>query len=207
MRRDLIGAVAALGLIGGGVYANETAPEYKASSMVKVLVGGGHGSGVHIGDGLVLTAAHVVAGVKDAAEVKVRDEGGAIHEAEILWQAKANDVALIRIKGHKDIAASELSCEVPKVGMDIHGYGNPLHQENWNVYGKVAGTPRKVGPWAEIIPLNMAILQGQSGGPVFNDAGKVVGLMVGYMNGQQGDWTSFSVMVPSSVVCTLMARA
>lgn len=205
MRRDLIGAVAALGLIGGGVYANETAPEYKASSMVKVLIGTGHGSGVHVGNGLVLTAAHVTAGVKEA--FKVKDDGGAIHKADLLWQSHSYDVALIRISDYKDLSVSELSCEVPAVGTDVHGYGNPLHQENWNVYGKVAGTPRQAAMWQEVVPLNMSILQGQSGGPVFNDAGKVVGLMVGYMNGTRGDWTSFSVMVPSSVICTLMARA
>src|SRR5690606_30707311 len=64
------------------------APIYE--SVVKVRTNTGHGSGVHIGGGKFLTAAHVTDGAK---ELHIRTPDGKERDAELLWSSPAYDVS------------------------------------------------------------------------------------------------------------------
>jgi len=63
----------------------------RAASVVMVSDANGHGSGVYIGNGLVLTAAHVVGDSKTVTLHSDRDLPG-----EVLWSNKKYDLALVR---------------------------------------------------------------------------------------------------------------
>lgn len=179
----------------------------RGTAVVKVLVGSGHGSGVHLGGGYVLSAAHVVDDVK---EVKLKSSIGDIQTAEVLWTNAEYDVALLRASRPERFASSRLSCKEPKPGTFIRADGNPANMEFVSVYGQVSGNARTVVHWRNVIVTNITVVPGQSGGPIYDDSGEVVAITVGVMLAPTSMFSASIVgigyAVPASTVCDLMAR-
>lgn len=204
-----IGIVVGTTLGFAGVRHMRPAPPPLAVSTVIVSDGEGHGSGVHIGHGYILTAAHVVEG---HATMEVTDSRDEKQTGTVLWANKAYDVALIQIERPDKIATSRLDCSTRlAVGDDISAFGNPLNLQFIRTWGKVASTYAAREPWKLSVVANIAIAPGMSGGPVFDRVGNVVGLAVGIAVKPTGLGGAapfaISYIVPSSAVCTLMARA
>ena len=178
-----------------------------AISTVKVLPAEGHGSGVHVGNRYIITAAHVVGA---AATVKVKAKHGGESEADVLWINKAHDIALLRARELQGVAVSQIDCSVPAIGQHIQGVGAPGPLEFIHAFGQVSSGVQSNRLWASYFIAAMAIGPGMSGGPVFDARGKVVGIMVGVALTQLG-WTpsalSFAYVVPSSTLCTLVMRS
>lgn len=201
--RYLIWILALAAFVAAGVYSTTPAAAPLPSSIVKVLVGDGHGSGVHIGNGYIVTAAHVT----QEQSVKLKLTDGTEVEAETLWENRAYDVALVRTEAR--LQASPLSCETAKTGANIRAFGNPMAMEFLEAAGRVAGAAREFGPWKSVLPVDMTIVMGMSGGPTLDEGGRVVGINVGVMVASLGGFpslTGFGAIVPSSVVCDLMGR-
>lgn len=177
----------------------------RPDSTLKIITDTGHGSGVSIGKGYILSAAHVV---KDAKTITIKTKAGAVHPVKVLWVNEAKDIALLHT-GAK-LPSSPLSCREVKPGEHITASGNPVDMEFLDMQGFVAGGLRAIGPWEDAIPADLTLIGGMSGGPVFDDAGEVVGINVGHMSiglGMFGrSWVRAAVIVPSSTVCRLMAR-
>lgn len=184
-------------------------PTVTGHPTVKIVLEGSHGSGVYIGDNLILTAAHVVVAAADG-KIKIKTEGGNILPGEVLWMSKARDVALIRVSGTFGLRPAVLSCAAPKVGDVIQARGNPLSVEFFSAWGHVAGTQREMGPWLVGVPTDMTILPGMSGGPVFGADGRVVGIAVGVLMAPAGfgsmSFTGATLIVPGSTICPLLGR-
>lgn len=177
-----------------------------ADATVKVITKGGHGSGFHIGDGYLITAAHVVG---SAEKVSLKTSLGGSTEAEVLWSNKAYDVALLRLSGPAELQTAPLVCRVPQIGEAITAKGNPATAEFITVWGKVAGSERSFGPWRSVVVTNIATVPGQSGGPVFDAGGNVIGVTVGVMASPVGFSVSLvgiGYVVPARTVCDLLAR-
>ncbi|WP_164903167.1 S1 family peptidase [Rhizobium leguminosarum] len=189
-------------------------PTTSEDSVVMVNLADGHGSGVHIGNGLVVTAAHVADGTKP---IKIKSSDGAEADAEVLWANKAYDVALLSTKG-KIPGSAEIDCRAPKLGDEIQAAGNPLNLEFVSSFGRIAGNVRKADPWREVVITDITTVMGVSGGPVFGKDGRVVGIAVGVVpaplkidDGKGGttyapSLTGFGTAVPGSVICMLLGR-
>lgn len=212
----MIRAALAAAAVSAVAYAYVTTPSDSqrfperpmAGSVVKVMVGSGHGTGTNLGGGYVLTAAHVVKVSPDKVRVKL--DNGEIREADTLWLNEKYDLAAIRIIRSEGIAASPLSCDDLPTGAAVQGRGNPQVLEFINTTGHISGEARTVGPWASVYPTDITIAPGMSGGPLFDDNGDVVGVMVGLMAipiGLMPALVPISYAVPSSVACSLMGRA
>lgn len=154
-----------------------------AGDRQKVSTSSGLGSGVLISeDGLIWTASHVVH-TADKVLVKFTDED--IYEAEILSSNPLADLALIKVKGNfqlkdKHIATIGDSDKV-MIGEDIFVVGAPLGIEQTLTKGIVSGriVPDKMGGSfspVEYIQTDAAINQGNSGGPMFNMKGEIIGI-------------------------------
>ncbi len=223
-------AVVALAiLLIGGVYAMPNQPTYvtvtntiiqappttSEDSAIKIIVADGLGSGVHIGSGNILTAAHVVG---DAKTVKIKTFAGIEGDADVLWTNKEFDIALIHTGGNVS-GSSELDCREPRFGEQLQAIGNPLGIEFVASFGRVAGKARATGPWKSVIVTDMTTVMGQSGGGVFANDGRIVGINVGVTlaplkSGKDAagadtytpTMTGFGFVVPASVVCDLLAR-
>jgi len=193
-------------LLAGCATAPLSAPH--PNSGVMVIVGGGHGSGVYIGKGLVLTSAHVV---QDAAEVTLKSASGGWQQGVILWKSTKYDVAAIRPfnGGAYDIAP--LSCREPKAGEYAVAYGSPLTNEFLYLPGTVAGKPIRMGTLESVSPAAIPLTNGNSGGPVFNARGYVIGIVaatqITTLFEKFPSQTGISYFVPGSVICGLLGRS
>lgn len=176
-----------------------------ASFSVKLETDEGHGSGSHIGNGFILTAAHVV----DGRAPKVVTNSGQQQDAEILWVNRDYDVALLRIHDHEGIGAVPLACSGLPVGTPFAAYGSPGAIDFVHSSGEVVGAPEKRGPWLSVAALDGTVVMGMSGGAVVS-RNRVVGVVVGVQTVRAGIFpsiTGFGFAVPGRVVCDLMGRA
>lgn len=173
----------------------EAAPQY--ASVVKVRTNTGHGSGVHIGDGKFLTAAHVTDGAK---ELHIRTPDGKERDAELLWSSPAYDVSLLQIKDGRDtFKTTEISCRAPRIWEEIFALGNPQAIEFVQTRGVVIGLARKQSHWASVIVVDVPMYPGMSGGPVTDKQGRLIGLTVGgYHN------PPMNLAVDTLTICNLL---
>jgi S1-C subfamily serine protease len=207
----LAGVLALGGAAAGAPYAMEYVSPTPATfeAVVKVMAPpGGLGTGVVLPGGVVLTAAHVV---KDAKSLSITPPSGKIHKAEVLWASAEYDLALL--KTDADLPAANLTCDAAKIGDTVRAVGTPLGNEFISSYGHIAGAPRAVGTVKSVYMVDLTIVMGNSGGPLFNDAGEVVGIAsmvmiapLGNRNAPTPSLVGFGFAVPSSVVCKLLGR-
>jgi S1-C subfamily serine protease len=177
---------------------------YEPSPHVRLEAGISMGSGVHIGDGLVITAAHVV-GKNKSMKAFADDNRMLDGEAEVLWTNTKYDIALVRVASPK-MKAAPLSCAPNFTSQAVTAHGNPMGVHAVYTRGEVVGPAREWMIWASVVPVAGPIIYGQSGGGVMDDDGNVVGIAVGLLMTQAGI-ASFGWVVPSKVVCSLLGRA
>ncbi|MBY3263890.1 trypsin-like peptidase domain-containing protein [Rhizobium laguerreae] len=224
-------AIAAMGIfLVGGVYAMPSQPTYvtvtntiiqappttSEDSVVKVeREDEVHGSGVHIGDGLIITAAHVT---KGAGKVAIKSASGESGAATVLWANTDYDIALLRTD-LKIAGASKLDCRTAVLGEQVQSSGNPSQLEFVSSFGRIAGGARELKPWKTVLITDVTMVMGQSGGPLFEADGRVIGINVGVMpitskvgEDDKGNdifatsITGYGTAVPSSAVCLLLAK-
>lgn len=147
----------------------------------------GSGSGfVVTPDGYVMTNSHVVSAGK---QIRVRTPAGEVAEAQVLGDDPATDLALVRV----DAALPYLSVDgslAPRVGQLAVAIGNPLGFESTVSTGVVSALGRTLrgrsnrlidGVIQHTAPLN----PGNSGGPLLDTAGRVLGVNTAIIAGSQ----------------------
>lgn len=154
--------------------------EYKVKDQ-KVTSSGGIGSGVIISkDGLILTAAHVV---DSANEISVKLQNGTTFPADVISSSTVADVALLKLRAvppnlkYATLGDSKNS----KVGEQILIIGAPRGLEHSLSVGHISRKMNKNmisnGEMAGFIQTDASINQGNSGGPMFNLKGEVIGIV------------------------------
>ena len=154
--------------------------------VVQTQSGGGQGSGFVIDDsGFVLTNDHVVSGAQGNVRVTLTD--GRIFEAEVVGTDTATDLAVVRIlDAPDDLQAAALgNSDDVKVGDPVMAVGNPLGLANTVTTGIVSAVDRPVSTQGEdgadgavtnAIQVDAAVNPGNSGGPLFDATGRVIGI-------------------------------
>jgi S1-C subfamily serine protease len=185
-----------LGLVYAVAPAKKPARLASATLFLKISENS-HGSGVHIGRGYVLTAAHVA-----DHPVTAIDTNGVSHDTEVLWVNTKYDLALLRIDG-KGVASRELSCRYLDQGEPLSFEGNPLDIGYTTTYGLLAQSEIKASEpeWAEANIVSAPMVPGMSGGPTYDRHGYLVGINVGTMRG-----FGLGIIVPGRTICKLMVR-
>lgn len=151
-------------------------------ATMTVYAGAGHGSGFLISsDGHVITNEHVV---KEAKFVKVRLANGREVLGDVLRTNTASDVALIKLR-EVNLPTTVLALGIPpEVGAEVYAIGSP-RSDSLDVTvtkGIVSGYRDERGQ--KRIQSDVQIHPGNSGGPLINKDGKVVGVAVaGLMQG------------------------
>jgi S1-C subfamily serine protease len=184
-------------------------PATIAGSSVRIELPDGLGSGVYIGNGIVITAAHVVG---NNASVKLISDIGDSQIGEVLWINKVYDIAAIRPANSRRFHAADLACREAIVGEPLVAEGNPVGVEFISMHGYVSGVAREFLPnWKSGFVTDMTVISGMSGGGIYDQFGEVIGITVGAMDphGKAGEAAAggMGFAVPSSVVCSLMGRA
>lgn len=158
-------------------------------AVVGVSRGRGTGSGFFFTpDGYVLTCAHVVDG---AREVKISSADGSTQSAVVLGSDPHTDLAVVRAAG-EGIAPAELGrSSALQVGQLVVAIGNPLGFDVTVSAGVVSALGRSMrsesGRLIEnMIQSDVALNPGNSGGPLSDSRGRVVGVSVAIIRGAQG---------------------
>jgi serine protease Do len=155
----------------------------------------GAGSGFIVSsDGYILTNAHVVAHAED---VTVRLTDRREFPATVIGTDSRTDVAVIKIDA-KDLPVVAIGDEKTlKTGEWVLAIGSPFGLDNTATAGIVSGTSRALGG-DSIVPFiqtDVAVNPGNSGGPLFNLKGEVVGIN-SMIFSQSGGYMGISFAIP-----------
>jgi S1-C subfamily serine protease len=164
----------------------------------------GSGSGFVIDrDGHILTNNHVIEGA-DTVQVTLAD--GSTHEAKIVGADASNDVAVIQIEVPPDqlnpVNLGESSNLV--VGQKVLAIGNPFGLERTLTTGIISSLDRSIkaknGRTIKgIIQSDAAVNPGNSGGPLLNSKGEVIGMNTAIIS-QVGQSAGISFAVPINTI-------
>jgi serine protease Do len=127
-------------------------------------------------EGVVITNNHVIA---DADEVFVNFNDGSKLQAEIVGRDPKTDIAVLRVKPEKPLTAVSFGdSDRIRVGDWVMAIGNPFGLGGSLSVGVVSARNRDInaGPYDNFIQTDAAINRGNSGGPLFNMDGEVVGV-------------------------------
>ena len=146
------------------------------------------GSGFIISpDGYILTNHHVIEdAVKGGYEVKVLTSDGTQYVASVVGYEEDNDVAVLKIDGAELNAAIIGDSDSMQVGEPVYAVGNPLGELEYTMTsGMVSALDREiafkdsgtgVSKTVNMFQIDAAINSGNSGGPVYNKRGEVIGI-------------------------------
>ncbi|HEY5808596.1 MAG TPA: DegQ family serine endoprotease [Povalibacter sp.] len=159
----------------------------------------GEGSGFIVSaDGYILTNAHVVDG---ATEVTVKMTDRREYEAKVIGVDQRTDVAVIKIEARNLPIVRLGDASKLKPGEWVIAIGSPFGFENSVTAGVVSATSRSMpgeGNYTPFIQTDVAVNPGNSGGPLFNLKGEVVGIN-SQIYSRTGGYMGLSFAVPIDV--------
>lgn len=199
MLRTLLAAVFLL-----AVTACDRLPqELQATVLIQPANGKGHASGVIISKRTVLTNRHVAEAVKETG--KITFQGGEVVEAHLVWVSAYNDLAMYEVEVPRKYIPARLACRAAVLDEEVTVIGHPLITK-WNVTrGHVtSGSGMEEADIKNSIAIDAIVAPGNSGGPVFDRYGYVIGLAHAGLLASVGFGASFTgvnLMVPTSEIC------
>lgn len=158
----------------------------------------GLGSGFIVSpDGIILTNAHVVDGA-DEVTVKLTDKRE--FKAKVLGIDKPSDVAVLKIDARNLPTVRIGSAARTRVGEWVLAIGSPFGFENSATAGIVSATSRSLpdDSYVPFIQTDVAVNPGNSGGPLFNTAGEVIGINA-QIYSRSGGYQGLSFAIPIDV--------
>lgn len=158
----------------------------------------GSGFIVDADQGLIVTNNHVV---KDADEVRVTLYDDTTMPAEIIARDEKVDLALLKVKAVKKLTAVQFGdSEKLRVGDWILAIGNPFGLGGTVTAGIVSARQRDIqsGPYDDFIQTDASINRGNSGGPMFNLQGEVIGINTAIFSPSGGS-VGIGFAIPSSL--------
>lgn len=150
--------------------------------------------------GYIVTNRHVVDG---AYEVIVILNDGSSLRANVVGVGNKTDIALLRVQSVTPLQAVEFgSSDQLKVGEPVFAVGNPFGLGTTVTSGIVSALNRdlRFSLFDSFIQTDAAINHGNSGGPLFNTSGQVVGVNTAYYTGgvQNGGFIGIGYSIPAS---------
>ncbi len=201
----------------------QTGPTYVTLTISANNTGGGgdtkgarptaitSGSGYVVdGQGYVMTAAHV--GVAKGNAVSARAANGRIYTGEVIDLIPTNDMALIKLKGFSGRATSPASPGCVAKGDMVFTLGKPHAQGDLARVGTLearhfgrAVAYGKFG-YPDALVLRMSTQKGESGGPVFDGKGRLIGMVVSTLSDQNGNSINLAHAIPSTALAGFLCR-
>ncbi len=153
--------------------------------------------------GLVVTNNHVIS---DADEISVILNDGTNLKAEIIGRDTKTDLALLRVKPDKPLKAVKFgNSDTLRLGEWVIAIGNPFSLGGTVTAGIVSARNRDInsGPYDNYIQTDAAINRGNSGGPLFNLNGEVIGVNTAIISPSGGS-IGIGFAVPSKTVVAVI---
>ena len=155
--------------------------------------------------GLIATNNHVIA---DADEIYVNFNDGTKLKAELVGRDPKTDLALLRVKPEKPLTAVKFGdSDKMRVGDWVMAIGNPFGLGGTLTVGVVSARNRNInsGPYDNFLQTDAAINRGNSGGPLFNMDGEVIGVNTAIISPSGGS-IGIGFSVPSSTAAPVLAQ-
>ncbi len=153
-------------------------------------------------DGYILTNNHVVAGAK---EVTVKLYDGSEYPAKIVGtEGRDSDVAVLKIEASGLTPVTLGNSDEMQVGQDVYVVGNPLGELTYTMTGGIVSaldreiaTERNVN--INMFQLDAAVNSGNSGGPVYDSHGRVLGIVTAKYKSSGIEGLGFAIPVNDAV--------
>ena len=164
------------------------------------------GSGFVISaDGLVVTNNHVI---ENADEIAVNFADGSSLDAKLIGTDPKTDLALLKVEPEEALSFVEFgSSEAARVGDWVLAIGNPFGLGGSVSAGIISARNRDInaGPYDDFIQTDAAINRGNSGGPLFNMDGEVIGVNTAIISPSGGS-IGIGFSVPSDLARNVVAQ-
>jgi len=165
----------------------------------------GQGSGFIIDpDGHVVTNNHVV---ENATEVEVVLNDGTRHQARVKGRDSKTDLALLKIDTDKPLPFVKLgNSEQARVGDWVLAVGNPFGLGGSVSAGIISARGRDIhsGPYDDYLQIDAPINRGNSGGPLFDASGRVIGINTAIYSPSGGN-VGIGFAIPAAAAETVVA--
>ncbi len=155
--------------------------------------------------GIVITNNHVI---KNADEITINFNDGTKLKAEIVGRDPKIDIAVLKVKPKAPLKAVKFgTSKTIRVGDWVMAIGNPFGLGGTVTVGIVSARNRNInsGPYDDYIQTDAAINKGNSGGPLFNMAGEVIGINTAIISPSGGS-IGIGFSVPSDTASPVVAQ-
>ncbi|MDN3548367.1 S1C family serine protease [Mucilaginibacter aquaedulcis] len=167
----------------------------------------GTGSGfLFSSDGYLFTNSHVI---HNAKSIKVKMHDGAEHVAELIGEDADTDLAILKINGAEFTPVKLGDAESLQIGQLVIAIGNPLGFQHTVTAGVISALGRSLESqnsrmMDNMIQTDAALNPGNSGGPLINAEGEVVGVNTATIRGAQGLCFAISINTAKDVANQLI---
>ena len=164
--------------------------------------GAGFGSGFIISnDGYIITNAHVV---DNATEIRVGLHNRREYQAELIGADPASDIALLKVDANDLTVVKIGDSDDLRVGEWVLAIGSPFGFEHTATQGIVSALARSLpdDTYVPFIQTDVAVNPGNSGGPLFNTDGEVVGVN-SQIYSRSGGYQGLSFSIPINVAMSI----
>ncbi len=164
--------------------------------------GAGFGSGFIISDdGYIITNAHVV---DNATQIKVGLQDRREYDATLVGSDPASDIALLKLEANNLPVVTIGDSEQLRVGEWVLAIGSPFGFEHTATQGIVSALARSLpdDTYVPFIQTDVAVNPGNSGGPLFNTDGEVVGVN-SQIYSRSGGYQGLSFSIPINVAMSI----
>lgn len=175
--------------------SQENIQTYK-QAVVTINTDSGKGTGFAISeDGFILTNEHVI---DDALTITVVFPDDSLYEAQVVEAYEEYDVALLKIDGlelpHLTLAENSTFTK----NEHVYFIGNPLAFSGIANEGKLLGYTNATDIKTDIVMMNAPVYRGNSGSPVINEAGQVIGVV--FATGSREPYGKVGLFIPIEAV-------
>jgi serine protease Do len=166
----------------------------------------GSGFVVDAEEGIIITNNHVIA---DADEIEVNFSDGSKLKAELVGVDTKTDLAVLKVDpgARKLTAVSFGDSDAIRIGDWVMAIGNPFGLGGTVTVGIVSARDRNInsGPYDDFIQTDAAINRGNSGGPLFNMNGEVIGINTAIISPSGGS-IGIGFAIPSELAVGVIAQ-
>jgi S1-C subfamily serine protease len=167
------------------------------------------GSGYLVeGTGYVMTAAHVA--VQKDNEISARAANGRVYSGKVVAINPDNDMAIIKLRGYSGRAAQPASPGCVAKNDLVFTLGRPHAQGDTARVGRLesrhfgrAVAYGKFG-YPDALVLRMGTQKGESGGPLFDSQGRLIGMVVSTLTDGNGNLINFAHAIPSTALAKFL---
>ncbi|WP_349357636.1 DegQ family serine endoprotease [Stappia sp.] len=156
-------------------------------------------------EGIIVTNNHVIEG---ADEINVNFNDGTKLPAEVIGTDPKTDIAVLKVEPDAPLKAVSFGAsEEMRVGEWVMAIGNPFGLGGTVTTGIVSARNRDInsGPYDNYLQTDASINRGNSGGPLFNAAGEVIGINTAIISPSGGS-IGIGFAIPSSIATNVIAQ-